>query len=78
MGTHRRQLISDMEIVRRFRDGEALSLIGKRAGLWTSDLMAVLVANGVTLRTQAEINALKGRRPYTSGTLSLPNRLAAE
>lgn len=66
----RRQLISDSEICRRFRDGEALFTIGKRAGLWTSELQAVLVRNGQDVRTPAEINALKGRKRHV-GTLRL-------
>jgi hypothetical protein len=66
----RRQLISDSEICRRFTDGEALATIGKRAGLWTSDLLAVLTRNGMPMRSPGEINRAKGRRPNT-GTLTL-------
>jgi hypothetical protein len=66
----RRQLISDSEICRRYRDGEALLTIGKRAGLWTTELYAVLVRNGQDVRTPAEINALKGRKCHV-GTLRL-------
>lgn len=77
VGTYRRQLISDAEICARFKAGEALMAIGKRAGLWTSEVHAVLTRNGMPTRTPAEINAAKGRRPYT-GTLTLRSRLAAE
>jgi hypothetical protein len=70
MGSLRRQLISDSEICRRFADGEALAAIGKRAGLWTSELLAVLTRNGMPMRSPGEINKAKGRRPYT-GTLTL-------
>jgi hypothetical protein len=73
MGSLRRQLISDAEICARFRSGEALATIGRRAGLWTSDLMALLIRNGMPMRSPAEINRAKGRRPYT-GTLSLPGK----
>jgi hypothetical protein len=66
----RRQLISDAEICRRYRDGEALLTIGKRAGLWTTELYAVLTRNGQDIRTPAEINALKGRKRHV-GTLRL-------
>jgi hypothetical protein len=69
VGTYRRQLISDAEICQRFKAGEPLTTIGKRAGLWTSELHAVLVRNGMPMRTPAEINASKGRR--YSGTLRL-------
>lgn len=74
---HRRQLISDLEICRRYKDGEAVFTIGKRAGLWTSDLYAILWRNGMPTRTPAEINAAKGRRPHV-GTLSLRPRPPAE
>jgi hypothetical protein len=77
MGSFRQQLISDAEICRRFMDGEALITIGKRAGLWTSELHDVLRRNGMPSRSVAEINRSKGRRPYT-GTLSLRPKLAAE
>jgi hypothetical protein len=70
MGSLRRQLISDAEICRRYRDNEALSTIGKRAGLWTSDLLAVLTRNGMPIRSPGEINRSKGRRPNV-GTLTL-------
>jgi hypothetical protein len=66
----RRQLISDSEICRRYRDGEALFTIGKRAGLWTSELQLLLVRNGQDVRTPAQINALKGRKRHV-GTLRL-------
>jgi hypothetical protein len=74
---HRRQLCSDAELCARYRAGEALSLLCKRSGLWTSDLLALLARNGMPVRSPAEINAAKGRRPYT-GTLSLTPRRAAE
>lgn len=76
MGSLRRQLISDLEICSRYREGEALSGICKRAGIWTSELHDVLRRNGMPMRTIAEINAAKGRRPYT-GTLSLKPKIAA-
>lgn len=66
----RRQLISDCEIIKRHRAGEALFTIGKRAGLWTSEIQALLVRNGVDVRTPAEINALKGKNRHI-GTLRL-------
>jgi hypothetical protein len=66
----RRQLISDLEICRRYRDGEPLFTIAKRSGLWTSELQLVLVRNGQDVRTPAEINALKGRKRHV-GTLRL-------
>jgi len=76
MKSRRQQLISDLEICRRFMDGEALDMIGKRAGLWTSELHDVLRRNGMPSRTPAQINAMKGRRPYT-GTLRLPPKVEA-
>lgn len=66
----RRQLISDAEICRRYKDGEPIFTIGKRAGLWCSELQSVLVRNGCDVRTPAEINALKGRKRHV-GTLRL-------
>lgn len=65
----RRQLISDLEACRRYREGEPLTMIAKRAGLWTSEIRALLVRNGQDLRTPAEINELKGRRRHF-GTLT--------
>lgn len=73
----RRQLISDAEICRRYRDGEALFTIGKRSGLWCSELLALLVRNGCDVRTTAEINSLKGRKRHV-GTLRLRPSVSAE
>jgi hypothetical protein len=63
-------LISEADICQRYRAGEPLTAIGQRAGLWSSDLKALLVRNGMPMRTPAEINALKGRNRHV-GTLRL-------
>jgi hypothetical protein len=66
----RKQLISDVQICRRYREGESLALLAQRSGLWTSELKALLARNGQDLRTVADINQLKGRNRRL-GTLRL-------
>lgn len=66
----RKQLISDLECCRRYREGEPLALLAQRSGLWTSEVKTLLARNGQDLRTPADINALKGRNRRT-GTLTL-------
>lgn len=45
-------------------------MIAQRAGLWTSEIRALLIRNGMDLRTVQDINELKGRRRHI-GTLRL-------
>lgn len=73
----RRQLISDLEICRRYREGEPLTMLAQRSGLWTSEVRTLLVRNSQDMRTPAEINEMKGRRRHV-GTLRLTPRAAAE
>jgi hypothetical protein len=66
----RKQLCSDSEICRRYREGEPLTMLAQRSGLWTSEVKSLLARNGQDLRTVQDVNALKGRNRLT-GTLRL-------
>lgn len=74
MGSVRRQRITDAGICRLYRNGEARGLIALRAGLYDAEVVAVLMRNGVPLRTQQEAAALAGaaRRRHL-GRLRLKN-----
>ena len=67
MGTWRRQRIPDSEIVSRYLAGEGRVAIGIRAKLWDHEVVAVLQANGVTLRTMKEAAALAGEQRRERG-----------
>lgn len=58
MGTRRVQAISDMLICRLYADGLSRAEIGWRAHLYDKEVIAILQANGVPLRSAAESHAM--------------------
>lgn len=62
MGTIRKQLISDMEVCRLYREGFSRTEIGWRARLYDAEVRAILARNGVPLRTPADSQAMARSR----------------
>jgi hypothetical protein len=72
MGSLRRQRISDAGICRLYRNGESRAAICLAAGLYDAELVALLVRNGVPIRTQGEARDLaRASRLRRSGKLRL-------
>lgn len=62
MGSRRKQTLSDMEICRLYAAGFSRTEIGWRSSLYDKEVMAVLQANGVRLRSSGESAAMARSR----------------
>lgn len=62
MGSIRKRLLSDLEICRLYQQGFSRAEIGWKAKLYDPEILVVLRANGVALRTSGESRALSYAR----------------
>jgi hypothetical protein len=62
MGTHRRRMLSDLEICALYQQGFSRAEIGWRARMYDSEILVVLRANGVALRSSTEAQAMARAR----------------
>jgi hypothetical protein len=78
MGTFRRSRLTDSGICRLYASGHSRREIALRAELYDAEVVAVLVANGMTLRTQEEARDLaRASRKRHLGRLKLKGELSS-
>lgn len=62
MGTFRKRLLSDAAICQMYQRGFSRAEIGWQAKMYDSEILVVLRANGVALRSSSEVYALARAR----------------
>lgn len=62
MGTFRKILLSELQVCKLYAEGFSRTEIGWRAGLYDAEVMAILRANGVALRSSSESAAMARAR----------------
>jgi hypothetical protein len=62
MGSRRKRMLSDMEICALYQQGFSRTEIGWRAKMYDSEILVVLRANGVQLRSATESAAMARSR----------------
>jgi hypothetical protein len=62
VGSIRRRVLSDMQICQMYQQGFSRAEIGWKAKLYDPEILVILRANGIALRTSGEARALSYAR----------------